>query len=186
MLFQTLGPPHVTQHVGNQNNPSFWPLRNFPPSQTFLFHFGLVTSRRRKKDTKKTYPNPKREIAQRWLSVSACLKKVFGRAGGGKFFYWKHGQNWRSNIIKYCANSTKSDTFQPHQLLLQLPRNTPVSAYKLYSSCSYSILSCSSLSYSTLPLCIFHFQVMIFKSLEPKSFSTKLRLRIQKMNRKEL
>lgn len=100
-----------------------------------------------------------------------------------------------TNIIKYCTNSTKSDTpTSPTTELLQLPRNTPVSAYKLYSSCSYSILSYSSLSYSTLSfctlsystlsLCTFHFQVMIFKSPEPKSFSTKLRLRIQKRTEK--
>ena len=117
--------------------------------------------------------------------VYQLVIKVLGRAGGGKFFYWKHGQNWRTNIIKYCANSTKSHTAtSPTTELLQLPRNMPVSAYKLYSSCSYSILSYSSLSYSTLSLCTFHFQVMIFKSPEPKSFSTKLPLRIQKWTEK--
>lgn len=173
MLFQTLG-PHKFPTRWESKQPKFLAPPQLPTFANFPLPFQPGDESTTKKDTKKTYPNPKREIAQ-WLSVSACLKKVLGRAGGGMFFYWKHGEawekkNWRSNIIKYCANSTKSDTpTSPTIELLQLPRNMPVSAYKLYSSCSYSILSYSSLSYSTLSLCTFHFQVMIFKSPEPKS-----------------
>ena len=182
--FPDTGTPHVTQHVGNQKQPKF-----LAPKIPAFANFPLPFQPGDESTTKKRHEKDLSESKTRDCSMIECIslskKSTRARRGWEVFLLeaWEK-KNWRSNIIKYCANSTKSDTFQPHQLLLQLPRNTPVSAYKLYSSCSYSILSYSSLSYSTLSLCTFHFQVMIFKSPEPKSFSTKLRLRIQKWTEK--
>ena len=182
MLFQTLG-PHKFPTRWESKQPKFLAPK-IPAFANFPLPFQPGDESTTKKRHEKDLSASKTRDCSKVIECITLSLKYSGEPGVGSFKR-KHGQSWRTNIIKYCANSTKSDTAtSPTTALLQLPRNTPVSAYKLYSSCSYSILSFSSLSYSTLSLCTFHFQVMIFKSPEPKSFSTKLRLRIQKRTEK--
>ena len=130
--------PTSSQHVGNQNNPSFWPLRNFPPSQAFLFHFSLVTSRRvEKKDTTKDLSESKmRDCSKVIECISLSKKSTRASRGGGKFFYWKHGQNWRHQHHHNTARIPRKVTQQPHQLLS-------------YCTC-HAICQCQPISY-TLP-----------------------------------